>query len=145
MNSHPTWIVVADGAAARFFVRARPETPLAELDDLALTLKAEERRHHRPGHLPEGVNRGPLVRPAHQNLEEDRERHFLGHVAGCVNKAVDEHAVGKLVLVAPPHALGVLRSHLSKSAEALVGLALAKDVTKERVRDLDARIKEQGF
>ena len=145
MTSQAIWVVVADGASARFLIRERAGLPLRELEPLSLTLQAEERRKGRSTAVHDGVNTGPLVQPAHQNIEEDKERHFLGHIAGRINLAVGEHAVGQIVLIAPPHALGLLRARLSGAATDLVKREIGKDLVRESVHDIERRLKSEGI
>lgn len=144
MAEPTTWVIVADGAIARFFTRQRSEMPLIEVDALKMTLGGQLRHKQRAQHIAEGIDHGPFVRPAHENREDTQERHFLGHVAGHINAAVESHAVRSLVLVAPPHALGILRGHLSVAALDRVVLEIGKDVTRAKLKDIDERLREHS-
>jgi protein required for attachment to host cells len=141
MTSDTTWVVAADGNVARFFTRVRDGVPLIEIDKLTLTAASERQRHGRETPVHDGVNHGRQVRPAHENVQNTDELQFLRHIAGRINLAVEEHAVGRLVLCAPPRALGVLRDHLSAAARAFVVTEIAKDLVRESVRDIDERLK----
>jgi protein required for attachment to host cells len=142
MPSETTWIVAADGASARFFVRPVAGAPLSELKELALTAEAERRHHGQATAVHDAANHGHLAPPHHHDRQDDDERHFLAHIAGRINLAVDEHSVGRLVICAPPRALGVLRDRMSAAARRLVTIEVAKDLVRENVRDIDARMKE---
>jgi protein required for attachment to host cells len=141
MPSETIWIVVADGSLARFLTRVREGVPLIEIGELTLTATSERRRRGRATSVHDGANHGRQVRPAHKNVQNTDELHFLRNVAGRVNLAVEEHAVGRLVLCAPPRALGILRDHLTAQARALVVTEIAKDLVREGVRDIDERLK----
>ena len=141
MTSETTWVVVADGNVARFFTRVREGVPLVEIDKLALTAASERQKHGRETLVHDGVNHGRQVRPAHENVQNTDELHFLRHIAGRINLAVEEHAVGRLVLCAPPRALGALRDHLTAPARALIVVEIAKDLVREGLRDIDERLK----
>ncbi|MDP3739220.1 MAG: host attachment protein [Hyphomonadaceae bacterium] len=141
MTSETTWVVVADGNAARFFVRAREGVPLTELTDLALTADAERRARGGDTAVHEGVNHGHQAHPAHENRQDSGERVFLRHIAGRLNLAVEEHAVGRLIICAPPRALGVIRDHVTAATRALVVAEIAKDLVREGVREIDERLK----
>ncbi len=145
MASQTTWVVLADGASARFLTRAKPELPLVELADLALTAAAEQRLHGQVTAVHDGVNHGHQVRLAHENLQNEGERHFLSHVAGRINLAVEEHAVGQIIIWAPPRALGVLRDHLAAGARRLVKAEIAKDILRETPREIDERLRGKGL
>jgi protein required for attachment to host cells len=135
-------MVVADGALARFFTRQRPEMPWVEIDALKMTLRGQLRHKRLTGQIAEGVDHGPLVRPAHENRKNTQERHFLGRVAGHINAAEESHAVRELILVAPPHALGILRDHLSAQTLDRVVFELGKDLTRAKIAEIDERVNE---
>jgi protein required for attachment to host cells len=141
MTSETTWVVAADGNAARFFVRPREGVPLTELTELALTADAERRAHGRDTAVHDGANHGHQAHHDHENLQDSGERHFLRHIAGRLNLAVEEHAVARLVICAPPRALGILRDHLTAGTRAHIVEEIAKDLVRESVRDLDERLK----
>ncbi len=140
MTAESIWVLVADGNAARFFMRPRAGFPLNELTELALTAEAERRHHGRPSAIKEPANHGHQVRPAHDTAQNESEREFLRHIAGRLNLAVQDNAIGELVLVAPPRALGVLRDHLSAHAQAHVSRQIAKDVVRETRAEIEARL-----
>lgn len=140
MKSETTWIVVADGDQARFFLRIRPGVRLTELTDLALTAAKERRLRRHQTAVKDGVDRGHHVLPAHLNRQDEEELHFLAHVAGRINLAVEEHAVGGLVLCAPPSALGSLRNHLTDPALQLIVEELPKDIVREQIAEIEARL-----
>src|SRR5690349_16233005 len=140
MSSETTWVVVADGLAARFFVRPRSGVPLSELSDLALTAAKERRLRHRQTAVHEGISRAHHVLPAHLNSQDEQELRFLGHVAGRINLAAEEHAVGRLAICAPPRALGILRDHLSDAARQLIVEEMPKDLVRETTANIDTRL-----
>lgn len=142
MTSDTLWVVAADGGSARFFARSHAGIPLQELQDLALTAEGERRMHHHATAVHEATDHGAHVLPAHQNEEELAERHFLRHIAGRINLAVDEHAARQIVLCASPRALGILRRHLSKSAADRVIYAIPKDLMREAVGQIDERLHQ---
>jgi len=138
--SETTWIVVADGDSARFLLRVRPGAKLTELTELALTAAGERRLHTHGTAVHDAVNHGHLVLPAHRNRQDTGEQHFLAHIAGRINLAVEECAVGKLAVCAPPRALGLLREHLSEAARRLVVREIPKDLMRESLHDIDDRL-----
>jgi protein required for attachment to host cells len=140
VTSETTWIVVADGDSARFLIRVRPGVQLTELTELALTTAGERQLHAHATAVHDAVNHGHLVLPAHRNRQDTGEQHFLAHIAGRINLAVEEHAVGRLVICAPPRALGILRDHLSEAASRLVAQEVPKDLVRESLHDIDDRL-----
>lgn len=141
MTSETTLVLVADGNSARFFTRPNDNLPLTELRELSLTAEALRRRHGRASAVHDGANHGHQVRPAHDTIQNDSERQFLRHIAGRLNLAVEENAAGSLIVIAPPRGLGVLRDHLSPGAKARVVREIAKDIVRESVTEIDARLR----
>lgn len=140
MQPGATWVIVADGGGARFFVRSRQGLPLQEIVELAESADALERRggealaHDRVGHGRHAVT-------ARFSPHERAENVFLRHVAGQIDRAVIENAVEKLVLCAPPHALGLIRDYLSENARSRVTEEIPKDLLREKIADIDERLK----
>jgi len=141
MTAQATWIIAADGAKARFFVRQAPGVPLEELADLALTATAELRLQRHASAVHDGADHGHHALADHHDKQDEGEHHFLSHIAGRINLAVENHAIGRLAICAPPRALGALRDHLSPAAVRLVAAEIAKDVVRETVCELDDRMK----
>jgi protein required for attachment to host cells len=140
VTSETTWIVVADGDAARFLLRVRPGAKLTELTELTVTAGVERWLHAHATTARDAVNDGHLVLPAHRNRQDTGEQHFLAHMAARINLAVEERAVGKLVICAPPRALGILRNHLSDAAGRLVVHEVLNDLVHESLSDIDHRL-----
>jgi protein required for attachment to host cells len=51
------------------------------------------------------------------------------------------NAFGRLVICAPPRALGVLRNHMTEIARQRVVVELDKDIVRDKIRDIDERLK----
>lgn len=108
-----TWIVVADGKGARIFEERVRLGPVSEMPELAET--SHEDRHlaraaqgtvtQRHGHGRHGVGDTEPARRA--------EHRFLQQIAKRVDAAGLAGAYEKLILIAPPDALGALREALS--------------------------------
>ncbi|HPN04285.1 MAG TPA: host attachment protein [Hyphomonadaceae bacterium] len=135
MQSEVLWVVAVDGAAARFFVRERSGLPLKELTELS-----ENSTKHHGGH--DHVGHGHQTPVADRNPRQQDEHVFLHRVAGQIDRAVIEHAVGRLILCAPPQAMGLLRSMLSANARQVIVRELTKDLVRETVAEIDARLTD---
>ncbi|MFN3515336.1 host attachment protein [uncultured Caulobacter sp.] len=117
-HSTETLIILADGARARGLAERRRYGRLTELD--AWTLFADENDRHRArtpggavfdrfGYGRDNIHDAPPADAA--------ERRFLEGVAERINAGAAAGAFERLVLIAPPRALGVLR-HALKPAVA---------------------------
>lgn len=108
-----TLVILADGVQARGLAERRGHGPLAEL--ASWSLKADEADRHlarthggtvtdRVGYGRDNVLEAP---PA-----EAAEKRFLEGVAERINRSAAAGEFERLVLMAPPRALGVLRQAL---------------------------------
>jgi protein required for attachment to host cells len=136
MSLEPTWIVVADGGAVRFFHRPKAGAPLAEMEALGDLAKPAVDKHQ-GSHRHRGTAGGRRA-PAHEIEEAD----FLKQVAAQIDKAVVDHSVGQLALCASPRALGVLRNAMSTQARRKLVCEIAKDLVREPVASIDERMIE---
>jgi len=83
---------------------------------------------------PEDGHAGEASHPHNQHKEK-----FAAWVAEQLNQNVGTY--DELVLVAPPHVLGVIRDHLGKAAEAKLVGRLDRDLTKISDHDLWPHVK----
>lgn len=142
MTTESMCIVVADGASARFFLRARSEMPLEELETLRVTAEEARRLHKHPTAVHDGANHRHHGRREQHDGHDDEERHFLAHIAGRIDLLAQESATVRFAICAPPRALGALRDHLSAAARKRVVAEIAKDIVGEQLREIDARLRD---
>ena len=126
-----TWVLVCDGAKALMLhnegdafeprlatiaVFEEPQPPTRELGT------------DRPGrnHSSNGVSRSTT---AETDLHEQAEAAFLTRIASALDQVVRDREVKKLLLVAPPKALGLLRGKLSAAVRGVVSGEVGKDLT----------------
>ena len=136
-----TWIVVADGAGARVFEERRKLGPLTERPDLALT--SQEDRHQAPAHAGSVVDRSGFGRhaPAIADPAARAEERFLVELAALVDKAALANSFARLVIVAPPRALGVLRGALSPATARRIEACDPHERRHEDAKTLQARLR----
>ena len=131
-----TWIVAADASRARILQVADRER-LVEVDDLLnpegrlqdreLTTDANPRLHG-PG--------GLSAREEPSAVEHTVEM-FSKRIGNYLEKARTEHRYDRLVLVAPPKVLGMMRKELGKEVEKLVMDELDKDLSWFNAREIE--------
>lgn len=134
-----TWIVVADGRQARVFVERSRLGPLTERADLA----AHAAGGARPGPKHATVTgRFGHGRSASQDSDPTAiaEARFLKDFAIRIEAWAADGAFAGLVLVAPPTALGVLRSALGPKARARLELCDPHERTTETADILRERL-----
>lgn len=142
MRDGPIYIVVADGAIARFLTRARPGVRLVESEDLRMHAPPADSPRDRPVRVHDSLGAGRHGVESHQSPHEAAEADFLSSVLdrGVALMRANSHA--SLVLCAPPRALGLLRGKLPPDVRERLVLSVDKDVTKETASQLDARFRD---
>ena len=139
-----SWVVVCDGAKALILQNAGD----AEILNLQVRQAFEQRDEadrelgaDKPGrsHQPDGVG-GSAVEETnwHQQAEQD----FLKEVAAKIDGLVHDDGARRVVLVAPPKALGVLRQSLSADAQAVITAEVAKDLTNIPIDQIEHHLAE---
>lgn len=124
----PTWIVVLDGAQARFFALRQSEDGQV-FEETAEALTASARQSEKPGRsYSTGKARG-VVEPK-KNVRKLEKHDFVHDVAAVLEKAVGKQTFARLVLVAPPRTLGELREVLSERVLETLTHEVPKTLTK---------------
>lgn len=139
-NGH--WVVVCNGAKALILANegdaglvnlAMRETFAAE------NLATAEQGTDRPGRVHQRF--GPSRSAVEQtDWHDEAERAFLKELAGRLDKAVAEGAAGAIVLVAPPRAMGMLRTELSDRVGKAVSAEITKDYTGMPVSEIEKHL-----
>jgi protein required for attachment to host cells/ribosome-associated translation inhibitor RaiA len=124
----PTWIVVLDGAQARFFALRQGEEGQV-FEETAAALTASPREGSKPGRgFATGKARG-VVEPR-QNVRKLEKHDFIHDVADMLDAAAGKRTYAQLVLVAPPRSLGELREVLSERVLGSLIHEIPKTLTK---------------
>ena len=138
-----TYIVVADASRARLFTREGKR--LVEQDEL---LHPEGRLHEgdlitdREADVHEST--ATATRSTHDpDKAKKREAEmFAKRLADRLYHERVENKLGKLILVAPPYFLGLLRDKLDQPTNRLVTHSLDKDFARSRVEEIAAAVAE---
>ena len=139
-----TWVVVADSSRARFLSLESRGEPLTEFDGLVHT---EGRMHDRDelsdrqGGIAGGHGEGDHTFEAPTDLRHHEAEVFARQIAEKLEAGRVNHEYHKLILIAPPAFLGVLRQVLNDHILALVGSSLDKNLVAED----EAVIREHIF
>ncbi|CAM3805501.1 host attachment protein [Vreelandella rituensis] len=138
-----TYIVVADAARARIFTRD------------ALTVTEKESLVHAEGRLHEGdlvtdrgadvsESMGPGSRSSYPEgiASKHEAKVFAKQIADRLYQARVENRMEKLILVAPPKFLGLLRDELDNSTRKLVLHTLSKDLSKAPLEEIKEAVSD---
>ena len=140
---HDSFVLVADGRKSLFFRN--------EGDGEFLNLVVEDQRAHAdlqdrelksdaPGRAMSqiGGRQSTMEEPDYHQIEEDR---FARETAELLAKRVGQDGIDKLVVVAPPRALGELRKHYDRAVEAKIVAEIDKDLVNHPVDKLEDVLK----
>jgi len=137
-----SWVVVCDGAKALFLQNAGD----AELMNLqvreTLTQPNQPTREigsDKPGrsYAPDGLSGSALEETDRQDQAEEE---FLKEVADKLDELVHEKEASRIILIAPPRALGMLRPKLSVDAQAAISAEVVKDYTNLPVDQIERHL-----
>lgn len=134
-----TWVVVADSVRARIFTAETSTSGLAELETMT---HPEGRMHDRditsdlPGRSFDSLGNArhamePPTDPKHELAIE-----FARSLAHHLDAARIKKDFERLVIVAAPAFLGLLREHLNTTCRKLVAFELNKNLTQHTPEDI---------
>lgn len=133
-----TWIFVGDASYARVFKTTGSVQKMQlveEFDHPESRQRGSDLISDRPGSasVSAGIHGGT---PSKTPPKEVEARHFAEQMARFLNKGQAERAYDRLILVAPPHFLGLIKGHLTDPARKLVAEALHKDFAHQKQHEL---------
>jgi protein required for attachment to host cells len=135
-----TWVVAADSSRARIFELSEPDRGMREVEDL---LNPEGRQANRDvqvepnGRFGKGAQvqahtAEPAVRPVEHEVELFSKR--VGHY---LDQACSEHRFDKLLLIAPPKFLGMMRDNIGEQTRKAVEEEIPKNVAWFQDREIE--------
>jgi len=137
------WIIVADSCKARFFFAPHLGGTLNELGNL---LHLEGRLHDRdtnsdrPGNISGGHGEGDHTFAPSTERKQHEIALFAKQIAERIENGRADHEFDKLILVAPPAVLGVLRDALNDRLRDLIYESLAKNLIMAEATEIHAHI-----
>jgi protein required for attachment to host cells len=133
-----TWVLVADSSRARIFAVDSPTSPLTEFRTL---VHPEGRQHEQDitSDLP-GSQAGQDGRHHAVSSETDPKKteaiKFAKSISDYLEESINKHAYTRLVVVAAPAFLGLLREHMGPESSKRITLELDKDLTQHSTDDI---------
>lgn len=132
MKPSVTWVLIADGAQARILEYTGPSKGLVQVEGLKFEdahLRNREIMSDKPGRSFSSAGYGRSAMEQRTDPADYREAEFLRSVAELINQKCLEGAFRKLVIAAPPQALGDLRRFLTSATMDKVTAEIPKDLT----------------
>jgi len=129
-----TWVVVADSSRARIFTLESKNQPMQEQEDMTHSegrMHAQEEVSDKQGGLAGGHSEGGHAFEAPTDIKQHEAEVFAKQIAEKLEHARVNHDYEKLILVAPPAFLGVLRNAINDHVAKLVSKSLDKDLTTD--------------
>lgn len=132
------WVVVCDGRKALFL--ANSGTAMSPTLEVRQEIEVENpptsaQGSDAPGRSFQSVGaRRSAV--GQTDWHDQAEQRFLADVAARLDRAAAGGEFEKVTLVAPPRALGMIRSALSATAKGAIGAELAKDYVMKPVDEI---------
>jgi protein required for attachment to host cells len=127
-----TWILVADSARARLFFNDGPGKGVKSVSDHVFqhpTPPGREIMSDRPGRTFDSVGGGRHAKEPRTDPRKVEKRSFAHELAAMLDDGLKQGKFERLVLVAPPGELGLLRAELSEAVQKRVSAELNKDLT----------------
>lgn len=146
-----TWVVLADGARARIVESEGPGSevrPVYEEEDVRARLPAREINTDKHGRGFDSGGRGDAAahgRHAYEtSIDPQRKEQadFIRGLAEILDEGAQKNAYDRLVLIAPPKALGDLRASISKTVSGKVSEEVAKDLVATPLHALADRLRD---
>jgi len=139
-----TWILVADNTHARIFTADTPSSALQEIAGLTHT---EGRLHDRditsdlPGKIKSADGGGHAFEQPTDPKKHEAEN-FAHHIAKYLETALNANQFARLLIVAEPSFLGLLRKSLSEQIKKLISLEIDKNITLQSAEEIRKHLPE---
>lgn len=143
MNS--TWVLVADSSRGRLYSvtsKSKPWALVKEYAHPASRVSNGGLTSDQPGRTHSSVARG--ARSAMESKTSPKEvefEHFAHELADVLHDGHGKQAYDRIVLVAPPHFLGLLRKTINGTVSKLIGATCDKDYLHLSDKDIHQRLE----
>lgn len=134
-----TWVVICDGRKWLIFenVGGMGAPKLRLNDQFEQTNPAtREQGSDAPSRVHESLGHARSA-VAQTDWHDEAERKFLADLALHLDASVHAGKARKLIIAAPPRALGMIRKHYSKRVKSALRLEIDKDLVKSPVREIE--------
>lgn len=139
------WILIADGVRARLLVHKRGEEsfkPALDHEFIGTNLPSRDIASDRAGRALGGNRPASHAVQPRTDPHRHEEEAFTRKIASILEKARKRDAFDQLVVVAPPKALGDLRSAFTKPLQERIKAELNKDLTTVPIHELSKHLSD---
>ncbi len=134
-----TWVLIADGFRARLFVNAgvgKGLKPALDREFIGTNISSGDIASDRPGRSFDSAGEGRHAMEPPTDPKRHAKYEFAREIAGILEHARKTNQFERLVVVAPPRALGDLRSEFGVELQRMVSAEMDKDLTQVPIQDL---------
>jgi len=145
MKKIRNWILVADGQRAQVYQSEGWGHGLHPVEGTHFEGKSAASHKlgtDKPGRVYSHAQGRASAVGESDSLHRAAKEHFVKSVAGLVDKASHENAFDRLVVIAPPEALGEIRATLSDQTKKKIVHELHKDLTHLPLPELQKQLSE---
>ena len=143
-----TWVLVADSGSARFFSTGAPIAPLEEFDVILHpegVAHARELTSDRPGRSFDSFGKGRHAMESPTGPKAQEAKNFAKKLCDKIEAARSRNELERVVLVAPPDFLGLLRDALPENSRRMVELEIDKNLVKLPTAEIRAHLPEKLY
>lgn len=134
-----TWVVVADASRARIFAASKNLSVFDEVTTLAhpaSRMHEQEMTSDLPGRSFDSSGDGRHAMGQTEDPKAHQHDVFARQVSDHIEELCQQDTTAKLILIAAPKTLGLLRQHLSDSTRNKITQEVDKDLTQHSVQDI---------
>jgi protein required for attachment to host cells len=146
MRPKITWVLLADGQNAAVYANdgvGKGLVPIPEYTARRSGPDSHEMVSDRAGHRYGGAAKaGTGATLPRNDPHEFEEKRFVEAAVERINHAALENRFDRLIVAAPPRALGQVRQALSKAAAGRVSAEVNKDLLKDTPEGIADHLKE---
>jgi protein required for attachment to host cells len=139
-----TWVVVVDSSRGKIYVQDKHSNELQERVDLihpGARMRGEKLTSDRAGRHTGAFGQGSHVFDSRTEAKEHEAEIFAKEIAERLETGRTSGQFQKLVLMAPPAFLGVLREQLGDEVRKLVVEEIAKDLVTHTVDEVREHLR----
>lgn len=137
------WILAANSGKATLFVAESPKSQLMELETFTnpeVRVRQAELTSDRPGRSFDSHGEGRHAMAVETNPKEHEQISFARTIVNRLERGRKENAYNRLIVVAAPGFLGLLRANYSAPLNELLTEEIDKDYTALRAAELRVRL-----
>ena len=140
-------VVVADERDATFFDLTKPQAPLEERGSLHNDAARPDRELEtdRPGRRFGGTHGNRHAVDGERSTQRHETELFAKQVCQALDGARTRHEFDRLVIIAAPRMLGMLRESLPAPCQAVVAAEVAKDFSLDQIDSIRDAVPRDAF